>query len=362
MSNATEEPHQESSGQVIREDGDVRQKKEDSQAIDTFPHQVWSEASSVVLATRAQISRIVEYLKHLWSGYELRQKLKRVQIALGEQMCRAGVGDEEVRQKIATMDELVKTLKSKNQSATSVQQEEEELKMRLANQAIDSASLPEDFKAYQRARKARLAVDEHKKNLQQSRSRLFPDSPLERRRAIVGAASGTLAIVCLIVAVWWLVTPGTPPRDSLTRKSVAAIPASGKTATTPITPVAVEQIIANDMQRLANVQKQKIFQSIHPIGTAKSIVVHDVTITAWKGGNATSRFEDILQYTVRYSLYWEGPVTKDGFTKVSQTYDAETQRFVSFQILATNGITNENVAELGMELIVAGLLANEQSR
>jgi hypothetical protein len=116
-----------------------------------------------------------------------------------------------------------------------------------------------------------------------------------------------------------------------------------------------EEVIAGAFQTVYSQNKQQIFDKIHPLGIAKSVVVHDVTITAWKHGRATNRPEDILQYTVRYTIYWEGPITKDGFTKISQTFDTETQRCVSAEILATNGTTNSDVA-YGLGVIGGALL------
>ena len=107
----------------------------------------------------------------------------------------------------------------------------------------------------------------------------------------------------------------------------------------------VENIIASEFQTIANQQKQQIFNNLHPVGTAKSVTIHDVTIVAWKHGRATNRIDDVLQFTVRYTLYWQGPMTQDGYTKISETFDTETQRSIAGQILATNGITNENVGE-----------------
>lgn len=41
----------------------------------------------------------------------------------------------------------------------------------------------------------------------------------------------------------------------------------------------------------------------------------------------------------------ESSLTDDGFTKIEAIYDAESQKCVSSQILATNGVTNGQAAE-----------------
>jgi len=107
----------------------------------------------------------------------------------------------------------------------------------------------------------------------------------------------------------------------------------------------IEDVLLVETQKGLNANKQAFFENIHPIGTAKSITVHDIAVIAWKHGKDTNRFEDILQLTIRYTIYWEGPITADGYTKVTQIYDNETQRYVSGEILATNGTTKKDVGE-----------------
>ena len=107
-----------------------------------------------------------------------------------------------------------------------------------------------------------------------------------------------------------------------------------------------EQDILNHLQQELPIYKQNIFDSIHPVGTAKSLTVHDVTIN-WKPNTRHTQPQDILQFTVRFTLYWEGPVTKDGYTKLEKTYDNESQRWVNGSILETNGVTNSDTAYLG---------------
>lgn len=109
--------------------------------------------------------------------------------------------------------------------------------------------------------------------------------------------------------------------------------------------VPLEEMMAEQLQKLAQKGKQATFDNIHPVGTAKSIKVHAVEILGWKNGIRTNRMEDIVQFKVRYTLYWSGPVTDDGFTKIEAIYDAESQKCVSSQILATNGVTNGQAAE-----------------
>jgi hypothetical protein len=51
-------------------------------------------------------------------------------------------------------------------------------------------------------------------------------------------------------------------------------------------------------------------------------------------------------------LSWEGPIPKDGFTKVGATWDGESQRWLTPEVLATNGITNAQAE--GVFIAIAG--------
>jgi hypothetical protein len=105
----------------------------------------------------------------------------------------------------------------------------------------------------------------------------------------------------------------------------------------------IEDVLLSNLQPTLETNKQKIFDAIHPLGTAKSLKVHRVTIDSWKNGIATNRAEDIFQFTIIYTLYWEGGTTSDGFTKISSTYDTESSRIIKEEIVATNGLTNQGI-------------------
>ena len=91
-----------------------------------------------------------------------------------------------------------------------------------------------------------------------------------------------------------------------------------------------EQEITSLISKDLNRNKQAIFAAFHPVGTAKKIEVHNVQLLR-NGGNAVS---------IRFTIYWQGPITDDGFTKVQAVYDLEVNRWTSSQVLATNGVTN----------------------
>jgi hypothetical protein len=90
--------------------------------------------------------------------------------------------------------------------------------------------------------------------------------------------------------------------------------------------------------------RQEIFDGLHPIGRATDARFHSLEIK-WKDNVRTNREKDILGMAVRYTVFWEGPVNKEGFTKLFSVYDVEVGRIIATDILATNGVTTSEVAE-----------------
>lgn len=136
------------------------------------------------------------------------------------------------------------------------------------------------------------------------------------------------------------------------------------TSTTPqgASAFKVEEVLTASLHQCLNQAKQQLFNGLHPVGTAKGVTVHDVAIM-WKHGQRTNRPQDVQAYTVRYTLYWQGPMTTDGYTKVSATFDTESQRWTAMEILATNGMTNQDAGEalvqIGGTLLLYSLNSNQ---
>ena len=141
----------------------------------------------------------------------------------------------------------------------------------------------------------------------------------------------------------------------LLTQSAANKPNSGTTAPTPNyasqsvspTPLAKqpEEILVAWFQDKLDARKQEIFNDFHPMGQAQSLTVHDVSIE-WKENRPRNDLRNILQATVRFTITWTSPLHNDGFTKISATYDNESERFTSAEILATNGTTTQDAAML----------------
>jgi hypothetical protein len=122
----------------------------------------------------------------------------------------------------------------------------------------------------------------------------------------------------------------------------------------------IEKILERRWRGYIRDAGQDIFKSIHPVGRATGTKLHDLEVK-WRNDIRTNRESDILAIGVRYSVTWEGPINKDGFTKLYSVYDAELERIIGTDLLATNGVTNGDVAEgvgiavgLGIQAAMSG--------
>lgn len=115
-----------------------------------------------------------------------------------------------------------------------------------------------------------------------------------------------------------------------------------------------EDTLKEELHKGFNSNRQKLFDCFHPVGTAKSVEVHEVKI-AWKNDRGTKDAKNMLGYTVRFTIYWRGPVTADGFTKVIALFDNESKRYIESKILATNGVTNDQATGAATDFL-GGLL------
>lgn len=115
----------------------------------------------------------------------------------------------------------------------------------------------------------------------------------------------------------------------------------------------IEEQLQSRIQRDLNNHKDEYFKEIHPVGKAKSIKVHGVE-SQWTK-NPPTDMSELRSYVVRYTIFWEGPITKDGYTKMAALYDAEVGRYVAAEVLATNGTTNQDVGEIATNFLT-GLL------
>jgi hypothetical protein len=96
------------------------------------------------------------------------------------------------------------------------------------------------------------------------------------------------------------------------------------------------------IEQSLNSMKQELFDAIHPVGTAKSVRLNSI-------------IENPPYVDIRVTLYWEGPVTTDGYTKVAFRLDSEVERITALEVEDTNGLTNQDIG-FAAGAILGGLL------
>ncbi|MEI8285480.1 MAG: hypothetical protein WCG52_10880, partial [bacterium] len=99
------------------------------------------------------------------------------------------------------------------------------------------------------------------------------------------------------------------------------------------------------LEKALNESRQEFFDAIHPVGTAKSVKINSL--------NSKPPFLD-----VRMTIFWEGPIIKDGYTKIAFRYDSEVRRIVGLKVEGTNGMTKEDVGFAAGTILSALLKKN----
>ncbi|PAW78330.1 MAG: hypothetical protein B9S32_07315 [Verrucomicrobia bacterium Tous-C9LFEB] len=118
-----------------------------------------------------------------------------------------------------------------------------------------------------------------------------------------------------------------------------------------------DEKIKEQSSEIFNKNKQSLFNSFHPVGTALEVKVHEVQI-AWKNDIPSKDLKNMLGFGIVFTIYWRGPITTDGYTKVYAVYDAQVQRYVGSRVLATNGITNQQATEYAIDFFNGYLNGN----
>ncbi len=124
---------------------------------------------------------------------------------------------------------------------------------------------------------------------------------------------------------------------------------------TTFKPVDVEAKLAAKIQADLDKNKDAFFHKIHPVGTATSVKVHNVK-SYWRKDKPES-LNDLQGFDVCYTIYWRGPIIRDGYTKLVSRYDGDIGRYTKSKVIETNGITNDDAMQ-GVLAFLDGFLCN----
>jgi len=86
---------------------------------------------------------------------------------------------------------------------------------------------------------------------------------------------------------------------------------------------------------------KKFIEDIHPLVTYKRAAISEMrAVTVDGSGNAGRRGENISEVEILVTFYWEGPVTKDGFTEVRFNYDYQGRQLKGRRFERSNAAVN----------------------
>ena len=97
-------------------------------------------------------------------------------------------------------------------------------------------------------------------------------------------------------------------------------------------------------EKFLKANKQQILEKYHLLATAKDVELKDFAL-ADRNSQVTDKMENAVGYGIAFVIYWEGPVTKDGFLKLIAFYDFSARTFTDVRVVQTNGVLNEDAAK-----------------
>jgi hypothetical protein len=157
----------------------------------------------------------------------------------------------------------------------------------------------------------------------------------------------TTRLLALVLASLTFQQSAFPQAALITKLALGAL--AGWGVYEMVRPADVEAKLHADIQNKLNQNKQKFFDSIHPIGKAREIKVHEVS-TQWKNSNPRN-LKDLKGYRVVYTIYWSGPLITDGYTKAESYFDADVDRFTNTNVITSNGSTNSDYIDGAISIL-----------
>ena len=103
---------------------------------------------------------------------------------------------------------------------------------------------------------------------------------------------------------------------------------------------------------------KEFIEKIHPLVTYKRAVISEMrAVTIDGSNNAGRRGENISEVAMLVTFFWEGPVTKDGFTEVRFNYDYQGRQLKGRRFERSNAAINlETVDWFKVGMVIGTLL------
>jgi uncharacterized protein (TIGR03067 family) len=148
--------------------------------------------------TWAQTARITAYAAALVRSYFLGRHLYEKQLALGEKLYQAGLGDQNLRQQIAQIEERIRNVQAAKASTRLLRTERKGLHIRLTESYLENESVPPEVEQEHRgAQKAKESLDAQRQQAATKRDSLLPETPIAALRVSAGCAGLALFVLFL---------------------------------------------------------------------------------------------------------------------------------------------------------------------
>jgi hypothetical protein len=189
-------------------------------AVATMPFwkKLYSEILEIVGATARQTARLIGYGCGIARTRVLLRKARSAQLALGNRMYEAGVGDEVIRGQIASLDDRIASVELGKGSTKQMEAEKKGLMIRLAADALAQDVAPTGAAAeHGGAISARDAVEANRSHLESTRAGLAPQDTTSWRR--IGLGYGVVLLALTFATTLFLPSANMPsdvPRPFMT--------------------------------------------------------------------------------------------------------------------------------------------------
>ena len=105
-----------------------------------------------------------------------------------------------------------------------------------------------------------------------------------------------------------------------------------------------EEKLQESVSTYLKANKQQIVEKYHLLATAKDVELQKFMLVD-RNAQPTDKLENAIGYAILFTVFWEGPVTKDGYLKLNAFFDFSARTFTDVRVVQTNGVLNEDAAK-----------------
>lgn len=162
----------------------------------TYCRRGWLEFRASAALTAHQTVRFARFARDLWRRRLLNQQASAAQVALGQRLHEAKIGDADLRSQLAQLEERLRSVQAAKGSTRPLETEQKGLFLRLAAPLLSQPAPPGAQAAHQTAVSAARELQDQNDRIAAARAALFPPAAADRLRVFAGYAA--LILVLLI--------------------------------------------------------------------------------------------------------------------------------------------------------------------